>query len=91
MDEPTPCEWLARCAARLGERWRTVPDFELEEVAIEVWQDEALRGLGPEEAASKWLAPVEPGGICVPSARLCADATNTDKASLTGGNRPVSR
>lgn len=58
MDDLTPCQWIARCAARLGERWRTVPPAELEAVAVEIWRDETLRGMDPQEAAARWLAPV---------------------------------
>lgn len=58
MDELTPSQWIARCAARLGERWRTVPISELEAAAVEVWRDERLRELSPDEAASRWLSPV---------------------------------
>lgn len=58
MDALSPCQWLARCATRLGERWPTVPSAELEAVAIEVWRDERLRELAPEHAAARWLAPV---------------------------------
>lgn len=59
MEAPlTPSQWIARCAARLGERWRTVPAAELEAAAVEVWRDESLRALLPEDAASRWLAPV---------------------------------
>jgi hypothetical protein len=54
----TPSAWIARCAERLGERWRTVPIAELEEAAICVWHDVELRGLPPEQAAARWLAPV---------------------------------
>lgn len=58
MDELTPSQWIARCAARLGERWRTVPVTELEGAAVEVWRDEQLQKLPPEEAVTRWLSPV---------------------------------
>lgn len=58
MDELTPSQWIARCAARLGERWRTVPASELEAAAVEIWRDERLRELEPHDAAARWLAPV---------------------------------
>jgi hypothetical protein len=58
MVDLSPCQWLVRCAARLGKRWRTVPLTELEAAAIEVWRDERLRELTPEDAAACWLAPV---------------------------------
>lgn len=53
-----PSQWIAQCAQRLAQRWRTVPPPELEEVAIDLWHDRELRRLDPQEAASRWLAPV---------------------------------
>lgn len=58
MDQLTPSQWIARCAERLGDRWRTVGPAELEEVAVVIWQDAELRDLPPDEAASRWLRPV---------------------------------
>lgn len=56
--ELTPSQWIARCAERLGERWRTVPAGELEAAAVEIWRDVDLRALPPDQAAARWLAPV---------------------------------
>jgi len=58
MDVLTPSQWIARCAARLGDRWRTAATVDLESAAVEVWRDEKLRELAPEEAAIAWLAPI---------------------------------
>lgn len=58
----TPSQWIARCAARLGERWRTAAVADLEEAAICVWQVEALRNMEPEAAAAVWLAPLAEAG-----------------------------
>lgn len=58
MDEPTPSQWIARCAERLGEHWRTVPASELEEVAVDIWRDAELRRLPPDDAAARWLSPI---------------------------------
>lgn len=58
MDPILPSQWIARCAARLGERWRTVPAEELEAAAVEIWLEKDLRELAPDEAATRWLAPV---------------------------------
>ena len=60
MDGPelTPSQWIARCAIRLGEHWRTAATTELEAAAVEVWRDPTLRELTPEDAAALWLAPV---------------------------------
>lgn len=65
---PTPSQWVARCAERLGRRWRTVSVSELEEAAICVWQTEALRNMEPEAAAAAWLAPL--GGSDEPPATM---------------------
>lgn len=59
MKELTPSQWIAKCAQRLGERWRTVPVSELEGAAVEVWRDAKLRQLSPEEAAAHWLSPLQ--------------------------------
>ena len=48
--------WIAECAHRLRLRWPRLPVETLEEVAGEFLSDEALRGLGPVEAAESWLA-----------------------------------
>lgn len=62
MSDLTPSQWIARCAERLQLRWRTVEPALLEEAAVEVWRDAALRGLPPAEAAAQWLQPVETQG-----------------------------
>ena len=58
MNDLSPTQWIARCAERLGERWRTVEASQLEEVAVEIWSDDSLRELPPEEATARWLSPV---------------------------------
>jgi hypothetical protein len=78
--ELTPSQWIAKCAERLGQRWRTVPVSELEAAAVEVWHDAALRELAPEEAAARWLAPVEE----LPS-RTEYDAEMASISLTTGG------
>lgn len=55
MEGLTPSQWIAKCARRLGERWRIVPVSELEGAAVEVWRDAELRQLSPEDAAANWL------------------------------------
>lgn len=35
-----------------------MPGPELEETAIDLWRDPALRRLEPEDAAAEWLVPV---------------------------------
>ena len=63
-----PSEWIARCAERLGQRWRTVPVSELEKVAIYIWQKETLRNMEPEADAAAWPAPL--GGSDDPPATM---------------------
>jgi hypothetical protein len=59
MDLVPAAVWIAACAHRLQCRWRTVDPSELEALARTLWADEALRRMGPEEAARSWLAPIE--------------------------------
>lgn len=59
MDEMTPAQWIAKCAERLHQRWRTVEPAQLEEVALGIWQDARLRGMPPNEAAALWLSPID--------------------------------
>ncbi len=58
MDEITPSQWIARCGAKLHERWQTVQPAQLEEVAVVIWQDANLRALPPDQAAEAWLSPI---------------------------------
>ncbi len=58
MDEVTPSQWIARCGARLGQRWRIVPPDLLEEAAVDIWREPELRALAPEDAAAAWLRPL---------------------------------
>lgn len=60
MDETPSDLWIAACAHRLQQRWRTVDPLELEEVAAELWRDERLRAMAPGDAAVAWLGPVTP-------------------------------
>ena len=50
--------WIAACAHRLQRQWRTVDPDVLEEVAGDLWNDETLRNLRPEQAATALLEPV---------------------------------
>lgn len=54
----TPNQWIHQCAARLQERWHTVAQEQLEEVATDIWTDDRLRHLPPAEAAAVWLSPL---------------------------------
>lgn len=73
MDELTPTQWITKCAERLHERWQTVETAQLEEVAVEIWQNRNLRAMEPAEAASSWLKPI-------------SGSLSTDHGQATGGN-----
>lgn len=59
MDTLLPTQWIAQCADRLHQHWRTVQPAQLEELAVDLWKDEQLRAMLPEEAAAVWLSPVK--------------------------------
>lgn len=59
MDTLLPTQWIAQCADRLHQRWRTVEPAQLEELAVDLWKDVQLRAMPPEEAAEAWLSPVK--------------------------------
>lgn len=50
--------WIAVCAHRLQRQWRTVDPEQLDELAADLWEDEKLRALAPDEAATLWLEPL---------------------------------
>lgn len=47
--------WQARCAARLRVQWPRLQAVETGEAAAELWADEHLRKMEPEQAAVEWL------------------------------------
>lgn len=47
--------WIARCARRLRQRWRTVDVATLEELASELHGDRELGALDGAVAAERWL------------------------------------
>jgi hypothetical protein len=51
-------EWVVRCAARLHERWRHVPEDQLREVAADIQREAWRRVTEPEHAAGEWLRPI---------------------------------
>jgi hypothetical protein len=53
-------QWVAQCAHRLRERWPHADVVSLEEAAIELWNDEALRAMPAAAAAERWLAKAGP-------------------------------
>lgn len=54
--------WIAACAHRLQQQWHTVDPLDLEEVAHDLWRDERLRAMPPDEAAVDWLRPINEVG-----------------------------
>jgi hypothetical protein len=54
-DNLIDAQWVARCARVLRGRWPHADPTSLEEAATELWRDEALHPLAPEEAAAVWL------------------------------------
>lgn len=54
----TPSEWIDQCAARLHERWKTVDQAQLEDVALDIYLDDRLRHMPPADAAVAWLSPL---------------------------------
>ena len=50
--------WIAACAHRLQQRWRTVDPVQLEEVADQLLHDKRFEGMKPAEAAAEWLKPI---------------------------------
>jgi hypothetical protein len=55
MNEKQDREWVAQCAHRLRERWRTVAPCDLEAIAEELRLDHELGPLPPSDAAALWL------------------------------------
>ena len=55
-DNLADVQWVAQCAHRLRERWPHADVVSLEEAAVELWADEALRAMPAAQAAASWLA-----------------------------------
>ncbi|HEX2539903.1 MAG TPA: hypothetical protein VHM00_02355 [Caldimonas sp.] len=62
MDEIRQQEWVAQCARRLRQHWRTIDLGSLEEVALELFADERMRSMSPAAAATAWLG--QGVGVC---------------------------
>ncbi|MET3498139.1 hypothetical protein [Variovorax boronicumulans] len=58
MDSTPVNVWIAACAHRLQQQWHTIDPLELEDVARDLWRDERLRAMPPDEAAVDWPQPV---------------------------------
>lgn len=56
MDALPAREWIFRCSARLQQQWPTVEPYQLDDLANDLWADELLRAMAPEEAAFEWLS-----------------------------------
>ncbi|MDQ2734234.1 MAG: hypothetical protein M3Y55_04425 [Pseudomonadota bacterium] len=65
MDRPTDNladgQWIAQCARRLREQWPRIDLAILEDVALQLWNDGTLKGMGPEQAVELWLWPLRTG------------------------------
>ncbi|KTT23225.1 hypothetical protein [Pseudacidovorax intermedius] len=59
MDKRDDEIWIAACAHRLQQHWRTVESSELAATARQIADDPELRAMAPSTAAARWLAPVE--------------------------------
>lgn len=66
MDTLPAHVWIAACAHRLQQQWRTVDPDQLEELAGDLWRDERLRSMLPAEAARAWLEPLASGPANAP-------------------------
>lgn len=62
MDNTPAHLWIAACAHRLQQQWHTIDPLELEDVARDLWRDERLRAMPPDEAAVDWLKPINEAG-----------------------------
>ncbi|MGF6524976.1 MULTISPECIES: hypothetical protein [unclassified Variovorax] len=66
MNDTTAEIWIAACAHRLQQHWRTVDPDVLEELATDLSNDSHLLALSPAQAAAEWLQPVA-CGPCAPA------------------------
>ena len=60
-DNLADVQWLALCARRLRQQWPRADVTSIDETALELWGVEALRELTGEEAAARWLEPLQCG------------------------------
>lgn len=58
MDSTPVNLWIAACAHRLQQQWHSIDPLDLEDVARDLWRDERLRAMPPNEAAVCWLTPI---------------------------------
>ena len=67
-------DWIALAAHALAHRWPNIPPAQLEDVAADLYRDEARRALSPAEAMARWLRPLQvaPGDRAASLDRLAA-------------------
>lgn len=53
-------EWVDTVSKLLQRRWPSLEARRLDEVAFDLYADQTLREMPPEEAARRWLEPVMP-------------------------------
>jgi len=68
-DNLVDAQWVAQCAELLREQWPRADPTSLAEAARELWADEALRELGPRQAAIGWLRRGLPEGTLMTTLR----------------------
>ncbi len=51
-------EWMEVVSKRLQIQWPSVEPARLDDVAADLWANEALRAMDPAAAADAWLSPV---------------------------------
>ncbi len=54
-DNLAAVQWVAQCAQCLREQWPRADPTSLEDAAVEIWRDEAMRKLTPTQAVLGWL------------------------------------
>ena len=64
-DNLADVQWVAQCAQCLREQWPRADPTSLEETALEIWRDEAMRTLTPSKAALGWLRQGLPESVLV--------------------------
>ena len=60
QDATQESDWISVVSARLKQQWPSIDPNPLDDMARVLWGYESLRVLAPEEAANRWLAPVNP-------------------------------
>ena len=67
-DNLADVQWVAHCARCLREQWPHADPTSLEEAAVEIWREEAMRKLSPTQAALGWLRRGLPDSVLVKKA-----------------------